>query len=153
MCRNVDLETILATDLSQLGQVPKLQALALSALRGHLLTKLERLLAVLQPAGTSGRGGGAVSKGKGQAGDLDDDDVSQRSFILDGSPKSTRPHELPPYELSPRALQLQCLETGPQRQGPSPTSLHDSMVRGNRCHQQARLSVLVLWPEAFVQSL
>jgi hypothetical protein len=46
-CRNADLEVILATDLNQLGQVPKLQALAISALRSRLLAELEALIASL----------------------------------------------------------------------------------------------------------
>lgn len=43
-CRNADLEVVLATDLTQLGQVPKLQALSISALRLHLLKELEMVV-------------------------------------------------------------------------------------------------------------
>lgn len=50
-CRNADLETILATDLNQLGQVPKLQALAISALRSRLLLELEGLITTQQASG------------------------------------------------------------------------------------------------------
>lgn len=51
LCRNADLETILATDLNQLGQVPKLQALAISALRARLLRELEGLITTQQASG------------------------------------------------------------------------------------------------------
>lgn len=51
VCRNADLETILATDLNQLGQVPKLQALAISALRSRLLLELEGLITTQQASG------------------------------------------------------------------------------------------------------
>jgi hypothetical protein len=44
LCSSADLEAILATDLSQLGQVPKLQALALSTLRTRLLKELEEVI-------------------------------------------------------------------------------------------------------------
>lgn len=45
ICRSADLEVILATDLNQLGQVPKLQALAISMLRTRLLKELEAVIA------------------------------------------------------------------------------------------------------------
>jgi hypothetical protein len=125
-CRNADLETILATDLSQLGQVPKLQALALSALRAKLSVELESLLRTLQPRGVDAGGPSFPVKGKADDGD---GDASQRSSILDGSPKSTRPQELAPYERSALQVQsMECASAGHERT-PTPLQLqYNSMV-------------------------
>jgi hypothetical protein len=123
-CRDADLETILATDLSQLGQVPKLQALAISALRSKLLIELEQLLRTIQVRGEE------MSSAKKEK--VDDGETSQRSFILDGSPKSMRPNEVPLFhDLS--SVQLQCLEVAsasrsPCLARPMTPLMHDSMV-------------------------
>lgn len=68
--------------------MPKLQTLAMSVLRTRLLAELEALLATV-PKGGAARAGEAA-RGKSKA----DGEASPRSFILDGSPKSTRPAEL-----------------------------------------------------------
>lgn len=52
-CRSADLEVVLATDLNQLGQVSKLQALAISTLRTRLLKELESVITQLSLTGCS----------------------------------------------------------------------------------------------------
>ena len=126
-CRNADLETILATDLNQLGQVPKLQTLAMSVLRARLLAELEALLAALSKGG-AGAAGRGKSKGDGDA-SKGDGDASPRSFILDGSPKSTRPAELG----GDAELRMACLGGAAPRGGRDATAITgDSMVRIRR---------------------
>lgn len=77
--RNANLEQILATDLAQLGQVPKLQALAMAVLRGRLARELDALVAATSKLAR-------VPEDKGTY-----DTLSQRSVILDGSPTSGHP--------------------------------------------------------------
>lgn len=43
-CRNADLQAILSTDVSQLGQVPRLHALSLNSLRMKLIKELEMVI-------------------------------------------------------------------------------------------------------------
>jgi hypothetical protein len=121
MYRNADLETILATDLNQLGQVPKLQTLAMAALRTRLLADLDALLS------TFSKVDGGKSKAKVDA------EVSPRSCILDGSPKSLRPTE---FGCDPEMqhVALPCLSTPPAVRTPEITAaisplMADSMVR------------------------
>jgi hypothetical protein len=71
----------LATDLNQLGQVPKLQALAMAVLRSRLIVELDGLAVATEK----------VLKGKGTG---TYDTLSQRSVILDGSPKSAHPGDM-----------------------------------------------------------
>lgn len=81
---NADLEVVLATDLAQLGQVPKLQALSISALRLHLLKELEMVVSKQCMTACMCPGRRPETKKSQEENDGD----SQRSVILDGSPKS-----------------------------------------------------------------
>ena len=113
-CRSADLETILATDLSQLGQVPKLQTLALASLRARLRIDLDNLLRRFKQRDAAGDTAAKCGK-------VDDDCASGRSFILDGSPKSARPSELPPSFLQDlSSVQLQWLDSCLLYTSPSP---------------------------------